>query len=246
MLRQGRPIGPVGLAAGSIGPTMGNQWVASFDPVFWFFHCNIDRLWLSWQTRVGATTPTGFRTTLGQDPDWPTDPLGGALPPFTATTAQTIETEVSYDRLELADPAEGVLENLSGNIEAARTFAFRSANPVSVRVKGIDRLNIPGSFIVSLLADGEPIAKRFFFQPDNPRNCENCAQHGLVNIDFRMTQEQLLDRTLSVRIDVPGQPEEIGTAFPLSQAGNPTLGTRSTGIDQVFDDCMLSYDGLLS
>jgi tyrosinase len=210
---------------GSIGPTMGNQNVASFDPVFWFFHCNLDRLWLSWQTRVGATTLTGFRSTLGQNTGWLTTPFN-ALPPFSATADQTIETEVSYDRLELVSPAEGVLENLSGSIDAARTFAFQSANPVSVRVKGIDRLNIPGSFVVSLLADGEPVAKRFFFQPDDPRSCATCVQHGIVNIDFRMTQGQLLDRTLSVRIDVPGHSEEIGTAFPLAQAGNPTINAR--------------------
>jgi hypothetical protein len=210
---------------GSIGPTMGNPDVASYDPVFWFFHCNLDRLWLSWQTRVGATTLTGFRTTLGQNTDWLTAPFN-ELPPFSATAEQMIETEVSYDRLDLVSPTEGVLENLSGSMEAARAFAFRSTDPVSVRVKGIHRLNIPGSFVVSLLADGETIAKRFFFQPDHPRECATCVHHGIVNIDFRMTQDRLLDRTLSVRIDVPGHAEKIGTAFPLAQAGNPTINAR--------------------
>ncbi|MFD5465673.1 tyrosinase family protein [Kitasatospora sp. NPDC127059] len=218
---------------GSIGPTMGNQAVSAFDPVFWFFHCNIDRLWLSWQTRATATTLAGFRTTLaGQDPSWLTTPPLNALPPFTATADQTIATDISYDRLDLPSHAEGgtggmgVMENLTGSIDAARTFAFRSSDPVSVRVKGIDRLNIPGSFIVTLLADGEPLAKRFFFQPDDPRRCETCKQHGIVNLDFRMPQEQLADKTLSVRIDVPGHAGEIGTAFPLAQAGNPTVNAR--------------------
>jgi len=96
---------------------------------------------------------------------------------------------------------------------------------VSVRVKNIDRLNIPGSFVVSLLADGEPIAKRAFFQPTSPRQCDNCRTQPLVNIDFRLDQEALLDRKLSVAIDVPAH-EEIGTRFPLSQAGNPTVNAR--------------------
>ena len=26
-------------------PAMAEQNVASYDPVFWFFHCNLDRLW---------------------------------------------------------------------------------------------------------------------------------------------------------------------------------------------------------
>ncbi|GAA2812116.1 tyrosinase family protein [Kitasatospora aburaviensis] len=210
---------------GSIGPTMGNQNVAAFDPVFWFYHCNLDRLWLSWQTRVGGTTLAGFRTTLGQNTEWLTPPFNKMVG-TSVTTDQTIESKVSYDRLDLPSPVEGAMENLSGSIDAARTFAFRSDSPVSVRVKGIDRLNIPGSFIVSLLADGEPVAKRYFFQPDDPRSCETCVQYGIVNLDFRLTQERLLDRALTVRIDVPGRSEEIGTSFPLSRAGNPTINAR--------------------
>ncbi|KJK43389.1 tyrosinase family protein [Streptomyces sp. NPDC056254] len=210
---------------GSIGPTMGTQEVASYDPVFWFFHCNLDRLWLSWQTRVSATTLTGFRSTLGENTDWLTAPFN-ALPPFGTTADQTVETEASYDRLELLSPVEGPLENLTGSIDAIHPFTFRSASPVSVRVKGIHRLDIPGSFVVTLLADGEPVAKRFFFQPVNPPGCANCVEHGIVNIDFRMTPQRLLDRTLSVRIDVPGHADEIGTAFPLARAGNPTINAR--------------------
>ncbi|MGA5822881.1 tyrosinase family protein [Kitasatospora sp. NPDC094028] len=212
---------------GSIGPTMADQNVSSFDPVFWFFHCNIDRLWLSWQTNTNATTLAGFRTTLaGQDDTWLKSSPFDSLPPFTQTAEQMIATDISYDRLELAGHAETTMENLSGSIDAARTFAFRSSDPVSVRVKGIDRLNIPGSFSVTLLADAEPIASRFFFQPNNPRGCETCMKNGVINLDFRMPQAQLIDRTLSVRIDVAGHSDEIGTAFPLSQAGNPTVNAR--------------------
>ncbi|MFF0033832.1 tyrosinase family protein [Streptomyces avermitilis] len=214
---------------GSIGPTMGDQNISAFDPVFWFFHCNIDRLWLSWQTNANATTLAGFRTTLaGQDDSWLKDGPGhpNSLQPFTETAEQTIATDISYDRLELISHAEGGMENLSGSIDAARTFSFRSSDPVSVRVKGIDRLNIPGSFSVTLLADCEPVAARFFFQPKEPRRCETCVKNGIINLDFRMPQEELLDKALSVRIDVAGHSDEIGTAFPLSQAGNPTINAR--------------------
>ncbi|MER7584363.1 tyrosinase family protein [Kitasatospora sp. NPDC097691] len=214
---------------GSIGPTMHDQNVSAFDPVFWFFHCNIDRLWLSWQTNTNATTLAGFRTTLaGQDDTWlqPAPSVFTELKPFLQVAQQTIVTDVTYDRLELISHAKGDMENLSGSIDAARTFAFRSSDPVSVRVKGIDRLNIPGSFSVTLLADGEPIAARFFFQPNNPQGCETCKKNGIINLDFRMSQDEILDKALSVRIDVPGHGEEIGTAFPLSQAGNPTINAR--------------------
>jgi tyrosinase len=209
----------------SIGPSMRNQNVAAYDPVFWFFHCNLDRLWLSWQTRVGATTLNGFKSTLGGDAEWLTDPILSALPPWETTADQTIEFGISYDELEL-EAEEGVaLENKVGSVEAARSFSIKRSSPVSVRVKDINRLNIPGTFEVHLLADGEPLAKRAFFQPENPRTCDNCTKHALVNIDFRLDQEQLLDRRLSVEIHVPGH-TDAGTQFPLSQAGNPTINVR--------------------
>jgi tyrosinase len=209
----------------AIGPTMADQDVASYDPVFWFFHCNIDRLWLSWQQNVGATTLQGFKSTLTGDTSWLTSPPFNSLPPYETTADQTIAFGIGYDKLASVDAEAGALENKLGSVEAGRRFSIKRSSPVSVRVKDIDRLNIPGSFIVNLLADGEPIAKRAFFQPKSPRDCATCAKLALVNIDFRMDQEQLLDRTLSVEIEVPGH-QEIGTRFPLAQAGNPTINAR--------------------
>ena len=155
-----------------------------------------------------------------------------ALPPFNppgftpaTTTDETIEFGVAYDELETVTTEELALENTAGSLDAARSFSIKRETPVSVRVKGIDRLAIPGTFAVNLLADGEPIAKRAFFQPDEPRECEGCRKHALVNIDFRVDQEQLLDRKLSVGIEVLYTDEDVRT-FPLAQAGNPTINAR--------------------
>jgi tyrosinase len=207
----------------SIGPTMGDQDVASYDPAFWFFHCNIDRLWLSWQQIVGATTLQGFKSTLAGDTRWLTPPFNG-LPPYATTSDQTIAFGIGYDKLASVDVEAAPLENKLGSIEAARRFSVKRSSPVSVRVKDIERLNIPGTFRVILLADGEPIARRAFFQPRSPRDCETCVTIPLVNIDFRLDQEEVLDRTLSVAIEVPRY-EETGP-FPLAQAGNPTINAR--------------------
>jgi tyrosinase len=210
----------------SIGRTMADQNVSAYDPVFWFFHCNIDRMWLQWQQNVQATTLAGFKSTVDGDASWLSAPFN-ALPPFTTTADETISFGIAY---EPAGP-EVTLENKVGSVNAAQMFSIQSSAPVSVRVKNIDRLNIPGSFAVTLLADGEPIAKRAFFQPNSPRHCENCKEHALINIDFRIDHNKLLDRKLSVEIDVLGQ-EEIGTHFPLSQAGNPTVNARLLLEDQ--------------
>lgn len=209
----------------SIGPTMADQDVASYDPVFWFFHCNIDRLWLSWQQLAGATTLQGFMSTVTGDTSWLTMPPFNGLPPYATTADQTIAYGIGYDKLATVAEEPAALENKLGSVEAARSFSIKRSSPVSVRVKDIARLNIPGTFSVTLLADGEPIAKRAFFQPRAPRECATCVTIPLVNIDFRLDQEQILDRTLSVAIDVRGH-EEIGTRFPLAQAGNPTINAR--------------------
>jgi tyrosinase len=205
----------------SVGPTMADQNVSAYDPVFWFYHCNIDRLWLQWQVNVHGETLTGFESTIDGDTSWLTTPHLNGLTGFTTTADETISFGISYE------PAGGevALENKVGSIAAAHAFSIKRSSPVSVRVKGINRLNIPGTFAVKLLADGEPIAKRAFFQPKEPRNCENCRKQELINIDFRLDQEEILDRRLSVEIDVLGH-EGIGARFPLSQAGNPTVNAR--------------------
>ena len=204
----------------SVGPTMADQNVSSYDPVFWFYHCNIDRLWLRWQHNVQATTLAGFKSTIDGDASWLSAPFN-ALPPFTPTADETITYGITYDD----EGPEVTLENKVGSVEAARAFSIKRSAPVSVRVKDIDRLNIPGSFAVKLLADGEPIAKRAFFQPKSPQNCDNCRKQARINIDFRIEHEKLLDRKLSVEIEVLGH-QDIGPRFPLSQAGNPTVNAR--------------------
>lgn len=209
----------------SIGPTMRDQNVAAYDPVFWFFHCNLDRLWLKWQIKMQATTLAGFKTTIAHgDTSWLSTPFNG-LPPFATTADQTIAFGVSYDEADLVSPEELPMENTAGSVDAARSFSIKRSAPVSVRVKDINRLNIPGTFVVKLLADGEPIAQRAFFQPKKPRHCSNCRKLELVNIDFRIDQEEILDKKLSVEIEVPDL-EHVGERFPLSQAGNPTINAR--------------------
>jgi tyrosinase len=214
---------------GSIGPTMAEQDVSAYDPVFWFYHCNIDRLWMEWQIKLQATTLQGFKTTLGTDLAWLPIGLNGFRPPITGAPITSADTIGGYDVSYEAVPAARIdgmeLENKVGSLDARRAFTIKSSDPVSVRVKDIDRMNIPGSFAVHLLADGEPIAKRFFFQSSSPRECATCKEQPLVSIDFPVPQDQILDRKLSVEIEVPSQ-AEAGKRFPLSTAGNPTVNAR--------------------
>jgi tyrosinase len=210
----------------SIGPTMAQQEVSSYDPIFWFYHCNLDRHWLSWQRNARAETLAGFKSTLSGDTDWLSDATIYALTPWTMTSDSTIDhyAGIGYDQL-MTGPAVASLENKFGSMAANRTFTIRRSAPVSVLVKDIDRLSIPGSFDLVLLADGEPIATRAFFQPNRPRDCPTCRKLGLVSINFRVDQDQILDKKLSIAIEVTGQ-KGMDAGFPLSSAGNPTINVR--------------------
>jgi tyrosinase len=206
------------------GPTMADQNVSSYDPIFWFYHCNLDRHWWSWQTNVGATTLAGFTSTLQGNTDWLSGPIN-VMAPFTATPDQSIAYgDVSYDQL-MGGPVAVAFENKVGSLEATRAFRIRRTSKASVMVKDINRLNIPGSFSVVLQADGQPIATRAFFQPNTPRNCATCVKVGIVSVNFKVDLDKIVDKKLSVAIEVPGLADPVKT-FPLSEAGNPTINVR--------------------
>jgi tyrosinase len=214
----------------STGTTMENQDISAFDPVFFFFHCNLDRIWLEWQRNVGATTLAGFKSTCQGSTAWLDVPALGALPPFTGHAADAI----TFSEVDYAPPSQGIgvaamtamtFENKTGSVAAAKTFRIDSAAPLSVRVKDIDRSKITGTFVVHLLADGKEVARQAFFQPTNPDTCPNCSENAKVPIDFHIAADKILDKNLSIEIHVPGQ-RDIGTRFPLSKAGNPTINVR--------------------
>jgi tyrosinase len=209
----------------AIGPTMSNQDISAFDPVFWFFHCNLDRVWLQWQRSVGATTVSGFKQTCQGPTDWLEKSDAGVLPPFDGYAADTI----SMPEIDYAQPPGGLemvaFENKTGNIDAAKRFRIDGAAKLSIRVKDIDRSAIPGTFVVRLLADGKQIARQTFFQPTDPELCPSCVKQAKVPIDFHVDPAAVLNKDLSVEIHVPSQ-KDIGTQFPLSKAGNPTINVR--------------------
>jgi tyrosinase len=212
----------------SCGTTMENQDISAFDPVFWFFHCNLDRIWLDWQISVGATTLAGFKSTCQGSTAWLDIPALGALPPFDGRAADTISfPEVAYEPppSRAREAVQMAFENKSGSVAAAKRFRLDSATPLSVRVKDIDRSGIPGSFVVHLLADGKEVARQAFFQPTDPRLCPSCSKEAKVPIDFHVAPDKILDKDLSIEIHVPGQ-RAIGTKFPISKAGSPTINVR--------------------
>jgi tyrosinase len=215
----------------SIGLTMSTPDVAAFDPIFWFFHSNWDRLWWRWQQVMSATTLPTFSTTIVGSSTAFLSPPFNELRPFDMTAEQTIDLAamgVEYaEPLTIEPPSRAVIRRSRvGSLAADQNAQVVSAPQTSVRLKGIDRLAIPGSFRAILRADGEVVGRRTFFQSTEPVDCGNCREHAKVNLDFIVDVDRLLGRTLSATIEPILTRPDVPAVIPLAACGNPTLNAR--------------------
>ena len=212
---------------GATGDTLRQQDVAAYDPIFWFFHANLDRLWWKWQQALNATTLNGFLSTVTGSTDWLRTAPFNSIPPFPDTADQTIDLTargVEYEHPP-AEPPQPFADVAFGSLAAAALRGLAPSRRVSVRVREIDRLNIPGSFMVVVSADDDVVARQVFFQARNPRACGACVRQGKVNIDLEADLDRLVDKRLRVEIR-PLWPNAMGATFPLSSAGDPTVNVR--------------------
>jgi hypothetical protein len=220
----------------SIGPTMANPQVAAFDPVFFFFHANWDRLFWQWQQQMQATTLNGLLTTINKT----TDPLSyqtftlpvlEALAPFTSNPPHLDSLSI-IDSISLGVDYQAPQTQAAGNfiakpllaVAASKRFSV-ATNRVDVRVDGINRLKIPGSFKVHLLKDGKRIASRGFFQPNEAEKCASCVANAIVHFDFELPLEDVANGKLEVSVE-PLDKSFIGDQFPNKLMGSPTISVR--------------------
>ena len=215
---------------GACGVTIGNQDVAAFDPLFWFFHCNWDRLWWQWQNMRNATTLLVFKVTVTGDTHWLEEKPDTLLPPFDLNSAEMInlaDWNVAYEDSKATVPAfDEFIVASTGGVRAERSFRVPTLERYSVRVKDINRLDIPGSFEVVLMSGEHALDRTRIFQPPHPQECENCKRHGVFSTDFIVDRSDLsTDSKLSVDILVENKQGET-TKFPLEKAGNPTINIR--------------------
>lgn len=216
----------------SSGKTMQHQSLAAYDPIFWFFHCNWDRLWWEWQLDNHATDVDSFLLKVGDNKDWLSkDPdVGYELDPFEVYCWQTIdlhhykinnkETGVNFapssttGLIAANAPERFQKESIHGDV----SFSFPKSPMVMVKLNHVDRMDIPGTFKVNLKSGGKIIKSKAFFQNHKPVTCANCAKKPLVNFIFEVPQKELVG-DLSFEIHIVATDELI----PLSEAGDPTI-----------------------
>ncbi len=226
------------------GKTMANQDIAAFDPMFWFFHCDWDRLWWEWQVSRNATDLESFKKTLedGDNQRWLVDPEMSISDPFGKTNSDSIDLnklgiayaspksappEIEKSALPLAMGPSWRDRNDGHSASAAFSIEKQNLNRVSLRVKGVNRIKIPGSFWVVLYLGDEEVGRDAFFQSTFSGNCENCVAQARVDFDF------IFDRSLLT--DADGNPKEIKVevinivtdqVMPFDAIGKPTINIR--------------------
>jgi tyrosinase len=216
------------------GQSMVFKDVAAYDPLFWFFHSNWDRLWWEWQQIMQATTQWTFRSTITTGfTEFLTSP-DHELKPFTEKAEEVINlsaTGVGYARPSTAardEPGAGPIESaVFGSVPASRKIRVRPGPLVSVRLKGINRLVIPGTFHAVLKANGEPLARQAFFQSTQPNACTACREKAIIDLDFRVEADAIIGRDLTADIELlTPDADRIGRRVPLRSCGDPTLNIR--------------------
>lgn len=231
----------------SNGATTANQDVTGFEPVFWLFHANWDRLMWQWQKLNHTTNVEDFKKNVkacGDSTDW-IDGVGlNIIDPFTETLGLTVDQTINLNDmgihyveppLPLTTPENFSADEMSLDRRVNKgqsnknEFTISGMSHVSLRVKDVDRLKIPGAFTVSLYLGGELLQKRFFFQATEPGNCANCVKQALVSFDFEFESERLQKARGNVKVEIQlSQADQDGNrpVIPFREIGNPTINIR--------------------
>ncbi|KAF4635534.1 hypothetical protein G7Y89_g2569 [Cudoniella acicularis] len=138
---------------------MGENDTAGFDPIFYFHHCFIDRVFWSWQTHNNAGDELeiieGYPGTSSGDSQ-------GPMPGTSADSWLTMKTLLHpFKKAGSNDPPTSIdminITKLKYKYDSVipkpiNTESYAQATPI-LRVSGIDRSHIADSFVVSIWAD---------------------------------------------------------------------------------------------
>jgi tyrosinase len=198
---------------------MGENDTAGLDPIFFFHHCFVDRVFWLWQNKHGFTDQLdvipeypGTNSADSQGPTPGTVPnswltLDSPLNPFkrkdgkayTSLDCINIEKQLGYTY------GPGSLEDPAERLAAVALEPGHSTK--KIRVSGLNRAAIRGSFLVSAFVTIE--GKRYCVGTEsvlsrwNVQGCANCQTHLEVQafMDLRPFQEAAL-KSASYQIEV--------------------------------------------
>jgi tyrosinase len=201
---------------------MGENDTAGLDPIFYFHHCFIDRVFWLWQQRHGATDDlsivdrypgTNSADSQGATPGVPANEwlsMDTPLEPFTRTENGHTREYVGRDGFNIQTQlgytyGPGSLDEVPG--AALAQSAEAPANEPKVHVTGIDRGHIRGSFLIAAFADidGERklIGSEAVLSRWHVEGCANCQTHLKAGATFPLhglAADQLGDDAIQVEV----------------------------------------------
>jgi len=234
-----------GELAGANGD-MGENNTAAFDPIFFFHHCNVDRMFWVWQKKHGKTDNfeiiPGYAGTSSSDgqgptPNFPLDAslsMGSPLTPFlidpktrqqmyTSNDVVNIETQLGFTY------SEGSLDVDSPELKSYNKLSdkiHKGQSQRTLKISGINRELFQGSFVVSAYAsiDGEDIllGSDTILSRWSVKQCANCMNH-LEVVSFiplrRLTDAQVDKAEFKVKISHRRRALPSGLEYKIEVVG---------------------------
>lgn len=198
---------------------MGENNTAGFDPIFFFHHCNIDRMFWLWQKKHDATNKLEI---IAEYPGTNSSDSQGATPGITPNSWLTVETplnpfkfeeegkERAFTSLDCTDIEEQLGYTYGdGSFNDALSLA-RSASEKPSRVAYVSKINrapMKGSFIVAAFANID--GKRYYLGAEsvlsrwNTAFCANCQTHLEVKASYNvafLSKEAIKEAAIDIEI----------------------------------------------
>jgi tyrosinase len=193
--------GEFGQIAGANGD-MGENNTAGLDPIFFFHHCNVDRVFWLWQKQNGHTDELeiirGYKGTSSSDAQGPTPGIAPGteldlktpLYPFKKSDGSDYTSEdcINIEKQLGFTYSRGSLEQTS-----APAMLAQGASPKKLTVRGVDRALFQGSFVIRAFAavkDASGASKEHYLghysvlSRRNVVRCANCLTHLEVVAHF--------------------------------------------------------------
>lgn len=206
---------------------MGENNTAGLDPIFFFHHCNVDRVFWLWQVKNGHTNSLKIEKDFPGTTNAYNDGHGqGPAAGQDDDESLTLETPLKPFKHENGD--DYYTSNDVINIETQLGFTYSKGSLTSEKflsskmrtdkitkklfVSGVNREQIRGSFILFAYADinGKEVylGKHAVLSRWNVANCENCQNsldvEAFFDLSDKLTEEEI--KQAKFRVEIKGRP----------------------------------------
>ncbi|NIG56414.1 tyrosinase family protein [Chitinophaga sp. Cy-1792] len=202
---------------------MGENDTAGFDPIFFFHHCNVDRMFWVWQKKMGQRDALEIidkypGTISGDKANPPSYPYGmnvkldknSKLDPF--INPKTNDTYIFSDVVNIEEQMGYTYSIGSLDKENWGTSNLAAEQPLTTKklhVSNINRGNIFGSFLITAYANYEGkeyyIGHHSVLSRWNVLGCSNCRAHINAEAHFNLGDLANKLKLEDFRIEITGR-----------------------------------------